>query len=50
MFPSHDQKLQEIIDDGGLTVKGEFVNADQIKKEWNETFTVPWNRVLGQGQ
>lgn len=43
-------KLQEIIDDGGLTVKGEFVNADQIKKEWNETFTVPWNRVLGQGQ
>jgi hypothetical protein len=48
--PSKILELQEIIEDGGITVKGEFVTVEQVKKEWNETFTVPWNQVLGQGQ
>jgi hypothetical protein len=48
--PSKILELQEIIEDGGITIDGEFVTVEQVKKEWNETFTVPWDKALGQGQ
>jgi hypothetical protein len=48
--PSKILELQEIIEDGGITIDGEFVTVEQVKKEWNQTFTVPWDKALGQGQ